>query len=60
MHLSRILVKAGDTITREQKIGLMGSSGSSTGTHLHLGVFKGGRPYQGGVAVDPCASIFSC
>lgn len=59
MHLAAILVKEGQTVKREQKIGLMGSSGFSTGTHLHLGVFKG-KPYQGGVALDPCASIFKC
>lgn len=59
MHLAAILVKEGQTIKREQKIGLMGSTGFSTGTHLHLGVYKG-KPYQGGVALDPCASIFKC
>ena len=59
MHLAAILVKEGQTVKREQKIALMGSSGFSTGTHLHLGVFKG-KPYQGGVALDPCASIFKC
>lgn len=60
MHLAKILVKEGQTIKREQKIGLMGSTGVSTGTHLHLGVFKGGRPYQGGRAVDPCREMFKC
>lgn len=59
MHLSKILVSEGQKVTREQKIALMGSSGSSTGTHLHLGVWRG-RPYQGGTAIDPCTSIFSC
>ena len=59
MHLDAILVKQGQTVKREQKIGLLGNTGSSTGPHLHLGVFKG-YPYQGGVALDPCASIFKC
>lgn len=54
MHLAKILVKQGQQVTKEQKIGLMGSTGRSSGTHLHLGVF------QGGTAVDPCKSIFSC
>lgn len=59
MHLAKIYVNEGQTVSKEAKIGAMGSSGSSTGTHLHLGVWKG-TPYQGGVAVDPCASIFTC
>lgn len=60
MHLAKILVKEGQTVSREQKIGLMGSSGSSTGTHLHLGVWVQGKPYEGGVAVDPCVEMFKC
>ncbi len=59
MHLAKILVKKGDQVKREQKIGLMGSTGSSNGTHLHLGVWKG-TPYQGGTVLDPCNSIFKC
>lgn len=60
MHLSKILVSVGQQVSKEQKIGLMGSTGASTGTHLHLGVWLNGRPYQGGTAVDPCSSIFKC
>ena len=60
MHLSKILVSEGDSVKREQKIALMGSSGSSTGTHLHLGVTVNGRPYQGGTFVDPCKVMFKC
>lgn len=59
MHLSKILVKEGQYVDREEKIGLMGDSGFVTGTHLHLGVYQG-RPYEGGVVLDPCDSIFSC
>jgi len=59
MHLSKILVREGQTVKRAEKIALMGTSGSSTGTHLHLGVWEG-RPYHGGTAVDPCKSIFAC
>lgn len=37
-HLRKILVKNGDKVTRHQKIALMGSTGKSTGPHLHYEV----------------------
>lgn len=38
LHLSEILVEEGDQIGFRDKIGLMGSSGRSTGSHLHYEV----------------------
>lgn len=50
-HMSKILVKPGQRVSRGQQIGAMGSTGRSTGTHLHYEVRVGGR------AVNPMTYI---
>lgn len=42
-HMSAILVQAGEHVTRGQQIGRMGSTGRSTGTHLHYEVRIDGK-----------------
>lgn len=37
-HLSKIEIQEGDTIQRGQEIGLIGTTGRSTGPHLHFEV----------------------
>jgi len=41
-HLDRIDVKAGDTVSKGQRIGLSGKTGGATGPHLHWSVVLNG------------------
>lgn len=46
-HLDKVNVEVGDIVEREQKIGVMGSTGYSTGNHLHF------TAMLNGVEIDP-------
>lgn len=50
-HHKELIVKVGDIVRKGQVVGLMGSSGRSTGPHVHFEVYKNGRN------VDPAAYI---
>ena len=43
MHLTHYIVKVGDKVTAGQKLGEMGSTGKSTGSHLHFGILWKGE-----------------
>lgn len=49
-HLSRIDVKAGQTVTVGETIGAVGATGNVSGPHLHLEIRPGGR---NGLPVNP-------
>ncbi len=46
-HLNKISVRAGQSVSQGSAVGLVGSTGYSTGTHLHFGLFKNG------IGMDP-------
>ncbi|HBT60160.1 MAG TPA: hypothetical protein DEB40_00230 [Elusimicrobia bacterium] len=43
-HTSKSVVKTGERVTRGQVIGFMGTTGRSTGAHLHYEIWRHGRP----------------
>lgn len=51
MHMTRYVVSAGQSVTQGQLIGYVGSTGVSTGPHLHFGIS------YGGTYVNPMAYI---
>lgn len=50
-HNQQVLVAAGDTVQKGQSIALIGSTGRSTGPHLHFEVLRRGQ------AVDPMSFV---
>ncbi|MEC8472360.1 MAG: M23 family metallopeptidase [Pseudomonadota bacterium] len=50
-HAEKLLVDVGDIVDKGQNIALVGSTGRSTGPHVHFEVYKNGR------VVDPAAYI---
>jgi murein DD-endopeptidase MepM/ murein hydrolase activator NlpD len=52
-HNQDVLVKVGDTVTRGQPIALMGSTGRSTGPHVHFEVLRNGQRLNPLSFIDP-------
>ncbi|PCH58837.1 MAG: hypothetical protein COC19_08190 [SAR86 cluster bacterium] len=50
-HAEKLLVHVGDIVAKGQNIALIGSTGRSTGPHLHFEVYKNGR------VVDPASYV---
>ena len=42
LHMSKLIVSQGDKVEKGQEIGYVGSTGLSTGCHLHLSLYKDG------------------
>lgn len=42
-HSSKLFVRVGDAVKRGETIAMIGTTGRSTGTHLHFEVYAGGR-----------------
>src|SRR5207244_831395 len=51
-HMSRIAVSPGEHVRQGQVIGYVGSTGLSTGPHLHFEVYRGGE------AINPKSVAF--
>ncbi|MDN3612346.1 peptidoglycan DD-metalloendopeptidase family protein [Vibrio ostreicida] len=56
LHLSKILVRKGQKVSRGQQIGLSGSTGRVTGPHIHYELIDRGRPVNAMKANIPMAS----
>lgn len=59
-HMKSVYVNKGDHIVKGQTIGISGSSGNSTGPHMHFEIHKNESAYQLGNdkgVIDPCEFV---
>lgn len=57
-HLHKILVKKGEVVDRASRVGLLGSSGRSTGPHLHYEVIYMGKPLNPDKFIKAGVNVF--
>ncbi len=57
-HLSKIRVKVGQRVSRGDRIGDMGNTGRSTGTHLHYEVRVGGKAVNPMIYIKAANDVF--
>ena len=57
-HLAKIRVNVGQRVSRGDRIGDMGNSGRSTGTHLHYEVRVGGKPVNPMTYIKAAQDVF--
>jgi len=57
-HLSKFRVKVGQRVSRGQRIGDMGNTGRSTGTHLHYEVRVGGKAVNPMIYIKAANDVF--
>jgi murein DD-endopeptidase MepM/ murein hydrolase activator NlpD len=57
-HLSQVRVEVGQRVSRGDRIGDMGNSGRSTGTHLHYEIHLGGTPVNPMTFIKAAKNVF--
>jgi murein DD-endopeptidase MepM/ murein hydrolase activator NlpD len=57
-HLSQVRVEVGQRVSRGERIGDMGNSGRSTGTHLHYEVHLNGTPVNPMTFIKAANNVF--
>jgi murein DD-endopeptidase MepM/ murein hydrolase activator NlpD len=57
-HQTKLMVEVGQKVSRGDQIGAMGSTGRSTGVHLHYEVHLNGRPMNPMIYLEAAKDVF--